>query len=108
VGLARALELLWTGDFVHADEALRLGMVNYVYPDAELMTRALELAQRIADGPPVHLRDIKKLTYQAQRTDLLTSLEAVSAHMAVVQSTEDYKEALKAFKEKRKPVFKGR
>jgi 2-(1,2-epoxy-1,2-dihydrophenyl)acetyl-CoA isomerase len=56
----------------------------------------------------VHWRDIKKLTYQAQRTDLLTSLEAVSAHMAVVQSTEDYKEALKAFKEKRKPVFKGR
>ena len=106
--MPKALELLWTGDFVDADEALRLGMVNHVYPDAELMTRTLALAQRIADGPPVQLRDIKKLTYQAQHTDLRTSLESVSAHMAVVQSTEDYKEAIKAFKEKRKPVFKGR
>lgn len=108
VGMPKALELLWTGDFVDADEALRLGMVNYVYPDAELMTRTLALAQRIAEGPPVQLRDIKKLAYQARHTDLRTSLESVSAHMAVVQSTEDYKEAIKAFKEKRKPVFKGR
>jgi enoyl-CoA hydratase/carnithine racemase len=108
VGTARALELLWTGDFVGAEEALSCGLVSHVYPDAELMDRTLELAKRLADGPPVQVRDIKKLVYQSLRTDLRTSLDSVSAHMAVVQSTDDYKEAIKAFKEKRKPVFKGR
>jgi enoyl-CoA hydratase/carnithine racemase len=107
VGTARALELLWTGDFIGAEEALSCGLVSHVYPDAELMDRTVELAKRLADGPPVQVRDIKKLVYQSLRTDLRTSLDSVSAHMAVVQSTDDYKEAIKAFKEKRKPVFKG-
>lgn len=108
VGMSRALELLWTGDFVKAPEALAMGLVNHVYPDEELMERTLELAKRLADGPPVQMRDIKKLAYQSQRMDLRTSLETVSAHMAVVQSTQDYKEAVSAFKEKRKPQFKGK
>ncbi len=108
VGMSRALELLWTGDFVDAPEALSMGMISHVYPDEQLMERTLVLAQRLADGPPVQIRDIKKLAYQSQRTDLRTSLDAVSAHMAVVQSTQDYKEAVSAFKEKRKPQFKGK
>ncbi|MBN9427191.1 MAG: enoyl-CoA hydratase/isomerase family protein [Burkholderiales bacterium] len=108
VGLSRALELLWTGDFVSAEEALQMGLVSHVHPDEELMERTLELARRIAKGPPVQVRDIKKLTYQGLRTDLATALDSVSAHMAVAQSTEDYKEAIRAFKEKRAPVFKGK
>jgi len=106
--LSRALELLWTGDFVSAEEALQMGLVSHVHPDEELMERTLELARRIAKGPPVQVRDIKKLTYQGLRTDLATALDSVSAHMAVAQSTEDYKEAIRAFKEKRAPVFKGK
>jgi enoyl-CoA hydratase/carnithine racemase len=108
IGPARALELLWTGDFVSADAALKLGLVNHVYVDEDFSDKYMAFARRIAEGPPIQLRDIKKLMYQSMRTDLRTSLDAVSAHMAVVQSTDDYKEALQAFKDKRKPVFKGR
>lgn len=108
VGPSLALELLWTGDFVDAQEALRIGLVNRVFPDDQLLDKTLEFAQRLADGPPLQLRDIKKLMHQAMQTDLRTSLESVSAHMAVIQSTEDYREAIDAYKEKRKPTFKGR
>ena len=108
VGTARALELLWTGDFVAAEEALAIGLVNHVYSDVELMQQTLELAKRLAGGPPIQVRDIKKLTYQSLRTDLRTSLESVAANMAVVQSTADYKEAIQAFKEKRQPKFQGK
>lgn len=108
VGPARALELLWTGDFVGAEEALKIGLVNHVYPDQSLMDDAMAFATRLADGPPIQQRDIKKLMYQAMRTDLRTALDSVAGHMAVVQSTADYKEAIAAFKEKRKPVFQGK
>jgi len=108
VGLGRALELLWTGDFVGADEALQIGLVNHVYPDEELIPRTLELAKRFADAPSVQVSAIKKLVYQGLHSDFRTSLDTVAAHLAVVQSTEDYKEAVRAFKEKRPGRFKGR
>ncbi|CAN7664085.1 enoyl-CoA hydratase/isomerase family protein [Variovorax paradoxus] len=108
VGAARALELLWTGDHVDAQEALRIGLVSRVIADDQLMPETLAFAKRLAEGPPLQQRDIKKLMYQGLRTDLRTSLEAVTTHMAVVQSTADYKEAIQAFKEKRKAVFTGR
>lgn len=108
VGTARALELLWTGDHVGAEEALRIGLVNRVVADDQLMPETLAFAKRLAEGPPLQQRDIKKLLYQGLRTDLRTSLEAVTTHMAVVQSTTDYKEAIQAFKDKRKPTFTGR
>lgn len=108
VGTAKALELLWTGDFVSAEEALTLGMVNRVFDDSDLMDETMAFASRLADGPPVQQRDIKKLLYQSLRTDLRTSLESVSAHMAVVQSTRDYKEAIQAYKEKRVAKFEGK
>lgn len=108
VGTARALEMLWTGDHVGAEEALRLGIVNRVYADDQLMPETLAFAKRLAEGPPLQQRDIKKLMYQGLRTDLRTSMEAVASHMAVVQSTSDYKEAISAFKDKRKPRFTGR
>ena len=97
-----------TGDFVGADEALTIGLVNHVYSDAELMQQTLELAKRLAGAPPIQVRDIKKLTYQSLRTDLRTSLESVAANMAVVQSTADYKEDIQAFKDKRQPKFQGK
>jgi len=108
VGVARALELLWTGDFVTADEALALGLVSRVYDDDALLAETLAFAARIAEGPPIQQREIKKLLYQSLNTDLRTSLRAVSAHMAVMQSTEDYKEAIAAFKERRKPTYRGK
>jgi 2-(1,2-epoxy-1,2-dihydrophenyl)acetyl-CoA isomerase len=108
VGPAKALEMLWTGEFVGAEEALRIGLVNRVFEDDKLMDETLAFALRLAAGPPIQQRIIKKLTYQSLKTDLKTSLEMVSSHMAVVQSTSDYKEAIQAYKEKRKPKFEGR
>lgn len=108
IGTARAMELLLTGDTVDAVEAERLGIVNHVHEDDELPERTHDLARRIADGPPVALRMIKRAVRQSAGMDLRTALDLVSSHMAVAQSTEDAREALRAFGEKRAPRFSGR
>jgi enoyl-CoA hydratase/carnithine racemase len=105
VGTARALELLWTGDFLTGKEAVELGICNHVYPDDELVDRALALASRIAANSPIAVRLMKRSVYQSLTTDLRTTLDLVSSHMGVVQSTEDYAEAMAAFKERRQPTF---
>jgi 2-(1,2-epoxy-1,2-dihydrophenyl)acetyl-CoA isomerase len=108
VGSAKALELLWTADFIEAADALRLGIVNRVVPDAQLKAATYAFAKQIADGPQVPIRMIKRLVYQSLRLDLRTHLDLVSSHMAVVRRTEDHAEGVAAFKEKRPAKFKGR
>jgi enoyl-CoA hydratase/carnithine racemase len=105
VGTAKALELLLTGDFIDAEEAGRLGIANHV--DADLAGAVDTLARKIADGPPVAIRTIKRAVYQSARSDLRTALDLISSHMAVVTSTEDSAEALAAFREKRPANFIG-
>lgn len=107
VGVAKALELLLTGDFVDAEEALRIGLVNRVYPDEELMPKTYEFAERLAAGPPVITRVIKRAVYQSARSDLRTSLDLISSHMGIVQSMPESHEAFNAFREKRAPNFDG-
>jgi len=107
VGTAKALELLLTGDFIDAEEAGRLGIANHVVDDAELAGAVHTLARKIADGPPVAIRTIKRAVYQSARSDLRTALDLISSHMAVVTSTEDSAEALAAFREKRPAHFVG-
>ncbi len=108
VGIPRALELLWTGRFVDADEAARIGLVNKVVDDAQLMSATYEMAENIAAGPPLAIRMMKRSVYQGLSTDVRTHLDQVSSHMAVLFSTQDHQEALNAFKEKRQPEFKGK
>jgi enoyl-CoA hydratase/carnithine racemase len=107
VGTAKALELLLTGDFIDAEEAGRLGIANHVVDDADLAGAVDTLARKIADGPPVAIRTIKRAVYQSARSDLRTALDLISSHMAVVTSTEDSAEALAAFREKRPANFTG-
>lgn len=107
VGQARALELLWTGRFVDAQEALDLGLVLSLHTPEALPTAVGDLCRRLADGPPVAIRAIKRLVRNGERVDFHTSLSMVAAEQAIVQSTQDSAEALDAFREKRTPHFIG-
>jgi enoyl-CoA hydratase/carnithine racemase len=107
IGPARALELLMTGRFVDAAEALSIGMVNRVYDDAELAAQAHAFAAELASLSPIPMQIIKRSVYQAATSDFGSHLDAISSHMAVVQSTADYAEAQAAFRERRQPVFTG-
>ncbi|WP_032368317.1 enoyl-CoA hydratase/isomerase family protein [Rhodococcoides fascians] len=108
VGTAKALELLLTGDFVGAEEALRIGLVNRVVDDVDLASATKAFAEQIAASAPVTARLIKRATYQSARADLRTSLDLISSHFAVVAATDDAAEALSAMKEKRAPQFHGK
>jgi enoyl-CoA hydratase/carnithine racemase len=107
VGTAKALELIWSGDPVASAEALRLGLVNRVYPAGALMAEANAFARRLASSPPIALRLIRRGVYQCARMDLDASLELTSSNMAVTRTSQDHAEAVRAYLERRKPVFTG-
>ena len=108
VGIAKALELLLTGDVLSAKEALQLGIVNKVVPHDQLLDDTLALANRIASKPPLAIRMIKRAVYQAQDSSLRSHLDYISSHMALLSETADHREAAKAFLAKRKPIFQGK
>nr|WBU15401.1 crotonyl-CoA hydratase [uncultured bacterium] len=108
VGMAKALELLWTGDTFDAQEALRIGYVSKVLPPEELLPYTLEFAGRIARGPAVAVQLTKRLAYRGMFTDVDEALEAAQQAMVLAHLTEDAKEGPRAFLEKRQPQFKGR
>ncbi|RIK46191.1 MAG: enoyl-CoA hydratase [Chloroflexi bacterium] len=107
VGTAKALELLWTGDTLTAQEALALGIVNKVVPNAELLDYTYSFAQRLVNSPTLCIRAIKRLVYQSHHAELRSALDAASSLMGIVGSSNDHREALAALAEKRKPVFTG-
>lgn len=107
VGFSKACEMAFTGDPIDAEEALACGLVSRVVPDAALMETARSLALRIAVNPPHALRMTKRLIMQARDQRLDQHLEAAAAFQALAHSTADQREAVAAFQEKRKPVFRG-
>lgn len=107
VGKAKALELLWTADFLDAASALEIGLVNHVYPDDELMASTTQLARRIAEMPPLSIQLIKRTVNQSLESDMATALDLVSSHIAIARAGHDHPEAIKAYREKRKGSYKG-
>ncbi len=108
IGEARAKALILTADIVDAETALRYGIVSRVLPDAELMPAALALAQRIAEHPPLAVRFAKRAINRGMQTDLDSGLEYERYAAAMIIDSDDRKEGMRAFVEKRKPVFTGR
>jgi len=108
VGVAKALELLLTGDTVTGAQAAALGMANTVVPDSELVDYTQALAERIAAKAPIAVKLIRRSVYQSQDVDLRTALDLVASHMGVIMTTNDHKEALAAFREKRPGNFLGK
>jgi len=108
VGMAKACELIFTGDVIDAPEALRLGLVSQVLAPEELMPTIYELARKIAAGPPVAIRLARRALYESADRDLRAALEFETFAQNVCSETEDAREGIRAFVEKRPPVFRGR
>jgi 2-(1,2-epoxy-1,2-dihydrophenyl)acetyl-CoA isomerase len=107
VGTAKAREMYLLGDVIDAEEASRLGIVNRLVDDDQLRDEAMALARRVADGPRIALGYMKKNLLAAETEPFQTVLELEAEHQARCAFTEDHKEAVTAFVEKRRPVFKG-
>ena len=108
IGEGRAMEMILTGDMIDAETAHRFGLVNHVFPLAELETETMKLAAKIAEKAPVALQLCKEAVKFASRSNLDEGLRREVDLFAICFSTEDKQEGVSAFLEKRKPEFKGK
>jgi 2-(1,2-epoxy-1,2-dihydrophenyl)acetyl-CoA isomerase len=108
VGTGKARELYFLSERVDMAEALRLGLVNWVVPAAELEKKTMEIATRLASGPRVAYRYMKENLNRAAAGETEECLDLEATHHVHCAMTEDHREAARAFVEKREPVFKGR
>ena len=107
VGLGRALELITTGNMIDAQEALRIGLVNRVFPQADLIPACEKIAQTILGKGALAIRYALDAAVRGMESDLTQGLEREAGHFGLLAATADMHEGLKAFLEKRKPNFTG-
>ena len=107
MGVAKAAEYLFTGDFLGAEEAHRIGVLNRVVPLDELEEETMVLAKKIAAGPPIALRLSKLQLYKGLEMDLETAMQMAAACETITLTSEDHREGVTAFREKRPPAYKG-
>ena len=108
VGKYKAMEMILTGKSISAEEAYRIGLVNRVVPAESLMEEARKMAAELASKPTISVRAAKEAILRAQDTALEVGLEFERRAFYMLFATEDGKEGMKAFIEKRKPNFKGK
>ncbi len=108
VGAARARELIYTGDIITAEQALAMGLVNAVYPAAELLARARDTALKIASRGPLAVAAAKRVMLRGEAIDLPAACELEAQAFAALFGTEDQRAGMKAFVEKAKATFTGK
>lgn len=108
VGTAKALELLFTGDIIDAEEALRLGLVNRVVPGDALASATRELAERLAQGPTLVYGFAKAAVYESANLPFASLLDFEARNQRIASRSADAKEGVRSFLERRKPEFRGR
>ncbi len=108
VGIKKAMEITLLGDRFTAEEAERIGLINWVVPSADLESETDKLATRLANGPTHVYGQAKQLLYRSIETDFEAQLQAEAVAFASCAGREDFKEGITAFIEKRKPNFTGK
>jgi len=108
LGLEKALKMSLWSEIYPARQALELGLVTEVVPDAELMPKARKWSERLAAGPPIAIRITKRMMYKQLTMGLDNALEDAALGTMVANYTQDVKEGIAAFHEKRPPNFKGK
>jgi enoyl-CoA hydratase len=108
IGLSRARELCFTGDMISAEEALRIGLVNRVFPAAELMQSARDTATKIASKGALAMRQCKRVLVRGEDIPLTVANELEAQAFAALFGSEDQREGMAGFLEKRKVTFVGR
>jgi len=108
VGPAKAAELFYTGEMIDAKTALDLGIVNRIVPASQLEAEVKQLAQKIADGPPVAIHAVKKSLFGSEKKKLMEALEHEVQEQMRCFLSEDCSEGIRAFFEKRSPKFHGK
>ena len=108
IGLGNTMLLQYTGAVLEADECARLGIVNKVVEHGELMEQTLDLARQIASGPTYSMALIKKLVQRSLHVDFAESLRLAGPAQSLARRTQDHKEGVRAFVEKRQPRYVGR
>jgi 2-(1,2-epoxy-1,2-dihydrophenyl)acetyl-CoA isomerase len=106
IGMGKALELFYTAGTVDAREAYQLGLVNKIVPQEKLMEEALSMASRIAKGPQIAFRLIKRAVFREMVSSLQDQIELEGVMQNICFATEEHREGVKAFLEKREPVFR--
>ena len=105
--IGKAAEMLFTGDFLEAEEAHRLGFLNKLVPAEDLEKVTMEMAEKIASGPPIAIRLSKLMLYKGLEFDLDTAMRMAAAAETITLTSKDHLEGTAAIRESRKPVYRG-
>ena len=105
--IGKAAEMLFTGDFLEAEEAHRLGFLNHVIEEDNLYEFTMEMARKIANGPPIAIRLSKLMLYKGLEFDLDTAMKMAAAAETITLTSKDHLEGTTAFRESREPKYEG-